>query len=133
MSNYTIKPDLSSKWWDDNLTRMVLLPPYNTYTGAPFQSEEDVVNFFKNEVETVDMFWRDYKSDEALELERLGFSKATVRDRRNALLAESDWTQLADSPLDADAKLAWALYRETLRMIPQQDGFPETVNWPPKP
>jgi len=58
---------------------------------------------------------------------------AEVREERNRLLSESDWTQTVDAPFDADGKLAWALYRETLRMIPQQDGFPETVNWPPKP
>lgn len=69
-------------------------------------------------------------SKPAPDLELLG---ASIREERNKLLTESDWTQLADSPLDADGKLAWALYRETLRMIPQQDGFPETVNWPPKP
>ncbi len=58
---------------------------------------------------------------------------AEVRQQRNKLLAESDWPQIADAPFDADGKMLWALYRETLRMIPQQDGFPETVNWPPKP
>lgn len=56
-----------------------------------------------------------------------------VRAERNALLAKSDWTQLADSPLDADAKLAWQLYRETLRMVPQQPGFPYEIQWPPEP
>jgi len=56
-----------------------------------------------------------------------------VRAHRNRLLAECDWTQLADSPLDADGKAAWALYRETLRMIPQQAGFPWNVEWPPEP
>lgn len=69
-------------------------------------------------------------SKPAPDLEALATS---VRQQRNTLLAESDWTQLADSPLDADGKLAWALYRESLRMIPQQEGFPEAVNWPPKP
>lgn len=56
-----------------------------------------------------------------------------VRLERNAKLAACDWTQLADSPLDADAKLVWALYRETLRMVPQQAGFPWEVQWPPEP
>lgn len=58
---------------------------------------------------------------------------ANVRGIRNQLLSESDWTQLADSPLDPDGKLAWSLYRETLRMVPQQAGFPWNVVWPPKP
>ena len=56
-----------------------------------------------------------------------------VREDRNKRLAECDWTQLPDAPLDADAKLAWALYRETLRMVPQQAGFPWGINWPPEP
>lgn len=57
----------------------------------------------------------------------------SVRADRNGRLANCDWTQLADSPLDPDNKLAWALYRETLRMIPQQTGFPWNVEWPPEP
>jgi hypothetical protein len=56
-----------------------------------------------------------------------------VRAERNSKLAACDWTQLYDSPLSADDKLAWALYREALRMVPQQDGFPWTINWPPEP
>ncbi len=56
-----------------------------------------------------------------------------VREDRNRRLAECDWTQLGDSPLDPDGKGAWALYRETLRMVPQQEGFPWNVQWPPKP
>lgn len=56
-----------------------------------------------------------------------------VRAERNHRLADSDWTQLGDSPLNPDAKGAWQLYRETLRMVPQQPGFPWNVNWPPEP
>lgn len=56
-----------------------------------------------------------------------------VRTDRNSRLAACDWTQLADNPLTADAKLAWALYRETLRMVPEQPGFPWNVEWPPEP
>ena len=57
----------------------------------------------------------------------------SVRQIRNAKLKQCDWTQLTDSPLDADGKNAWALYRETLRMVPEQSGFPWTVVWPPEP
>jgi hypothetical protein len=54
----------------------------------------------------------------------------SVRDQRNRLLAESDWTQLPDSPPDA---LAWGVYRKALRDIPSQPGFPWDVDWPVKP
>jgi hypothetical protein len=56
-----------------------------------------------------------------------------IRNKRNARLATCDWTQLADSPLDADSKAAWALYRESLRRVPQQAGFPWNVQWPSEP
>lgn len=55
---------------------------------------------------------------------------ARVREQRNKLLAECDWTQLADSPVD---KAAWATYRQALRDVPAQAGFPWEVTWPTKP
>jgi hypothetical protein len=50
-----------------------------------------------------------------------------VRQDRNARLAASDWTQLADAPVD---DLAWATYRQALRDVPNQAGFPWNVVWP---
>ena len=65
---------------------------------------------------------------------RLDASQASsIRDQRNNKLTECDWTQLTDSPLDADGKNAWAVYRESLRTIPQQTGFPWDVEWPSQP
>lgn len=57
----------------------------------------------------------------------------SIRSDRNNRLAKCDWTQLADSPLDPEAVAAWAFYRENLRMVPQQAGFPWEINWPPEP
>lgn len=56
-----------------------------------------------------------------------------VRNKRNQLLSESDWTQLDDTPLTNDKKLAWATYRQELRDVPAQSGFPWNVIWPTKP
>jgi hypothetical protein len=55
----------------------------------------------------------------------------TIRAERDALLASSDWTQLPDVP--EDTRSAWAVYRQALRDIPQQAGFPDAVVWPTKP
>lgn len=55
---------------------------------------------------------------------------AEARAKRNALLAASDWTQVADAPVD---QAAWAAYRQELRDITSQVGFPETINWPVAP
>lgn len=43
-----------------------------------------------------------------------------VRSRRNRMLAESDWTQLPDSPLTEDKIAEWASYRQALRDITEQ-------------
>lgn len=53
-----------------------------------------------------------------------------VRNNRNALLTASDWTQVADAPVD---QAAWATYRQELRDITAQSGFPNDVVWPVKP
>ena len=53
-----------------------------------------------------------------------------VRSKRNALLAASDWTQLADAPVD---KAAWATYREALRDITETFATPDAVVWPARP
>lgn len=53
-----------------------------------------------------------------------------VRDDRNNRLASCDWTQLPDAQVDA---VAWAAYRQQLRDITAQTGFPWTATWPVKP
>ena len=55
---------------------------------------------------------------------------AAVRADRNARLAATDWTQIADSTAD---KPAWAAYRQALRDVPAQVGFPQSVTWPEQP
>jgi hypothetical protein len=55
---------------------------------------------------------------------------ANVREQRNKLIAECDWTQVADAPVD---KEAWATYRQALRDVPTQAGFPWDVTWPEAP
>lgn len=53
-----------------------------------------------------------------------------VRTQRNALLSACDWTQVADAPVD---QTAWAAYRQALRDVPDQAGFPAGVVWPVAP
>lgn len=51
---------------------------------------------------------------------------------RDILLGESDWTQFGDSPLSDSKKTEWATYRQSLRDLPAQSGFPD-VDMPTKP
>ena len=56
---------------------------------------------------------------------------AAIRVQRDQLLEKSDWTQGADVP--QSTKDAWATYRQSLRDIPAQSGFPTDVTFPTKP
>lgn len=53
-----------------------------------------------------------------------------VRRQRDALLAQSDWTQLPDVPLAT--KEAWAIYRQALRDVTTQPD-PFSIVWPVAP
>lgn len=52
---------------------------------------------------------------------------------RNEMLAQTDWTQLPDAPLTDELKAAWGEYRQALRDITTQPGFPDKIKWPSKP
>jgi len=53
-----------------------------------------------------------------------------IRSQRTEKLKDSDWTQVADAPVD---KAVWATYRQALRDVTQQSGFPWTIDWPVAP
>jgi len=52
-----------------------------------------------------------------------------VRMERDRLLAETDWMALSDTSMTLD----WTTYRQALRDITGQAGFPYSVTWPTKP
>ena len=67
----------------------------------------------------------------ATQIQEYDNNKASeARLERNFLLTSSDWTQLADAPVD---KTAWTTYRQALRDITEQDGFPNLIEWPVEP
>jgi hypothetical protein len=61
---------------------------------------------------------------------RLKEQSSLVRSERNQRLAACDWTQLPDAPVDATA---WTAYRQELRDVTGQAGFPWAVTWPVAP
>lgn len=56
-----------------------------------------------------------------------------IRRKRDKLLAESDWTEMPNSPLSEDTKLAWAAYRQALRDMPETYQLGVELVWPLKP
>jgi len=61
---------------------------------------------------------------------RIDRKSTEIRKIRNQLLFATDWTQIADSPVDS---FIWSEYRQQLRNIPQQSGFPWKIEWPNEP
>jgi len=81
----------------------------------------------KQSVEFIDGTWTQTWQLQELPEEQ---ASANIRAERNRCLINSDWTQLPDSPVDS---ALWLTYRQSLRDITQQTGFPWNINWPIKP
>lgn len=56
-----------------------------------------------------------------------------ARIQKNQILASTDWTQVADSPLTSEQRAQWAAYRQQVRDITQQPDFPLNIVWPNVP
>jgi hypothetical protein len=55
------------------------------------------------------------------------------KSKRQSLLSESDWTQIPNNPLTEQKQQEWAVYRQQLRDITKQSGYPTNVLWPIQP
>lgn len=56
-----------------------------------------------------------------------------IRDKRDKLLSDTDWTQADDAPLSTEDRESMRKYRQDLRNITTQSTFPQTIQWPEKP
>lgn len=116
-------------WLDDADLKALGWLPVRVVDGIPGDKEiEPSFSVSENEVIQTRQ-WRSYTPEELGEIGKL--KESEVRFRRNEKLAASDWTQGKDIP-DAISS-AWAVYRQQLRDVPSQPGFPQSVNWPVAP
>lgn len=101
--------ELDGTWY----TKTVLGPVFEEY----LDSDEETV--------TVEAQLAEHK----LNIDTLAVEQ--LRGQRNIKLAQSDWTQLIDSPSVNQEE--WAEYRQQLRDVPSQEGFPFEGSWPVDP
>lgn len=66
-------------------------------------------------------------------VEDVPLTEDEARTQRDKLLAATDWTQVLDAPIDAATREAYRAYRQDLRDITEQEGFPEAITWPELP
>jgi len=131
--------EVKQRWPNTSFEKNNVAPPEDGWValGRPYRPE------LNEETETLDAFgyaeldgeWRAVYSKRPKTAEEIAQDEAGLADmnrgQRNTLLAKSDYTQLADYP-NPD-KALWATYRQQLRDIPAQAGFPRTVTFPDKP
>ena len=58
---------------------------------------------------------------------------ASARQKRDRLIATTDYLVTPDYPIESDRLAKVKIYRQALRDIPEQAGFPRTIAWPEKP
>lgn len=76
-------------------------------------------------------FWTSSPATEEQKQERIQAKSTQIRNLRNELLKESDWSQLPD--VSNTIRNNWLNYRQSLRDITDQSGFPWNVTWPTEP
>jgi hypothetical protein len=76
-------------------------------------------------------YYYDYTTDQWVYDEQVNAN--IVTNQRNDLLYACDWTQIPNNPLTSEQQEAWAIYRQELRDVPSQPGFPANVIWPTPP
>lgn len=71
--------------------------------------------------------------DESKEALKMNQRFTILRQTRNQLLTESDWTQVADTPLSQEQREKWCAYRQALRDLPGNTTDLDNVVWPESP
>lgn len=80
-----------------------------------------------------DLSWSVETIPEKTPEEKLAEAEEQVRSKRDSLIADTDYLLCADYPISAEDLEAVKAYRQALRDVPQQEGFPFEVVWPELP
>lgn len=134
----TVADDFTSVWEvTDSASKKwtVRLPSYNPETKEDFTSKEEVENVMRSCLQNNPNYWEPYLTDEEIKTANTPIEKEVVRQKRDDLLNKYEWT--VNSPdLTDDKKAEWKTYRQALRDLPDQSGFPweaDGMTWPTKP
>jgi len=110
-----------------------MLAEYDVYRcatqdiGEINNTTHQVVN---GNIEQVDGVWTQLRTIEQRPLDEVS---ATIRSQRDRLLAEDDWVVIKAKETGGNLSAAFKEYRQALRDITEQDGFPYDITWPEKP
>jgi hypothetical protein len=99
-------------------------PKPNDYTKNIIEGTPTLID------ETYIQIWNQTDASDSEINYRIEIKWNEIRNLRDQLLLESDWTQLADSPQATNDN--WKIYRQSLRDITSQSN-PFNISWPAKP
>jgi hypothetical protein len=126
---YSDNPQTS---FSENL-RDDVLAQWDVYpvTVLPIPNFDQQTHYLKaSDFYQINGVWHMHYDVEALPLSAV---EQSMRDKRNQLLMESDWVILRAYEAQTPVPIDWADYRQKLRDIPMQQGFPYSTIWPRKP
>ena len=136
--NITVAEDLTSEWIiEESETKKwhVKLGVHNPETQIEFTSENDVKQLMEPLLRNNQNYWSVLLTAAEQKVADTPSEKAVVRDKRDALLNKYEWT-VTSPDLTDDKKAEWKTYRQALRDLPDQSGFPweaDGMTWPTKP
>lgn len=120
------------------ITRQIMAT-YNVYQVLPEPKPE--MPYTQDAVEGMPEYysnqwhqtWTVYDlSQEELEGRTINKSEE-VRQQRDELLSSTDWRVIKATETNTPESIEWMQYREDLRNVPQQEGFPWNIDWPVTP
>jgi hypothetical protein len=116
-----------------DITQQILDPSYSyiegEYSGTEYYIDNGTPIVFPTHTYTYPLF--DYETKTWSEdIRRI---TNDVLTKRKNFLINTDWTQLPNNPLTTEKQIAWANYRQELRDITIQSGYPSNITWPTKP
>ena len=104
-------------------------------TVPPLRFKTSDETFVQSDVINNPNYWSDYQTEAEEKAEQDKFEAEVVRAKRDALLNKYEWT--VNSPdLTTAKQTEWKTYRQALRDLPDQSGFPweaDGMTWPTKP
>ena len=99
--------------------------PYTCTTDMDTEEGRELWEQLQSDTASIAEYVPPVISDEAL--------AAEARSKRDQLLADTDYLLMPDYPIESDRLAKVKIYRQALRDIPEQSGFPRTITWPEKP
>ena len=121
--------DTIKGFYHDDLSSGVLPSDAIEITSDQWKNLLDGVNIYKQRIELIDGMPTLVGDPQIFDL--IAALPTNIRLDRDYLLQQCDWTQQPDVPEATRNK--WKDYRQALRDVPQQPGFPNTIVWPTKP